>query len=93
MTAPPDPTRPGGSWVLQGCLFGAVGLFVILLGTMIFLAYARFRAQTAPPATPEPEPVPAAPAAAGPAAGAGFTLLQHEPDGRWSFIATPRTDA
>lgn len=42
-----DPARtPGTSWALQGCLFGAVALFVGLLLLMIFLAYRRFRENT-----------------------------------------------
>jgi hypothetical protein len=42
--------RPGGSWALQGCLFGAVGLFIVLLIVMLFLAFSRFREHTADPA-------------------------------------------
>jgi hypothetical protein len=43
-----DPARASGtSWALQGCLFGAVALFVFLLLLMIFLAYRRFRENTA----------------------------------------------
>ncbi|MEX2582914.1 MAG: hypothetical protein WD766_06560 [Gemmatimonadota bacterium] len=50
-----DPTRTsGGSWALQGCLFGAVGLFVVLLLVMIFLAYRRFQENTQ---TTEPTPI------------------------------------
>jgi hypothetical protein len=42
-----DPARTSGtSWALQGCLFGAVALFVFLLLLMIFLAYRRFRENT-----------------------------------------------
>jgi hypothetical protein len=42
-----DPVRTsGGSWVLQGCLFGAVALFVVLLLVMIFLAYGQFQENT-----------------------------------------------
>jgi hypothetical protein len=47
-----QPTRPGGSWAVQGCLFGAVALFAILLLVMIFLAYQRFREQTSAPTGP-----------------------------------------
>jgi hypothetical protein len=44
-----EPTRPGGSWALQGCLFGSVALFVILLIVLVVLAYGRFREHTAQP--------------------------------------------
>jgi hypothetical protein len=55
MSNPPGADRPGGSWAVQGCLFGSVALFVVLLATMIVLAYSRFRAATAPPpAAPVP---------------------------------------
>ncbi len=47
------PTRVGSSWALQGCLFGSVALFVILLIVMIFLAAQRFREETGgDPASP-----------------------------------------
>jgi hypothetical protein len=46
------PTRPGGSWAVQGCLFGAVALFAVLLLVMIFLAYQRFREETSTPRSP-----------------------------------------
>jgi len=42
----------GGSWAVQGCLFGAVALFAILLLVMIVLAYNRFREETASPDPP-----------------------------------------
>ena len=42
-----DRTRQGSSCFLQGCLFGAVGLFAVLLLVMLFLAFARFRDNTA----------------------------------------------
>jgi hypothetical protein len=38
--------NPAGSRAVQGCLFGAVGLFVLLLVIMILLAYQRFREET-----------------------------------------------
>jgi len=41
--------RVEGSRAVQGCLFGAVALFVILLVVMLFLAYQRFREQTSTP--------------------------------------------
>lgn len=41
-----DQPRQGSSCFLQGCLFGAVGLFVVLLLVMLFLAFARFREHT-----------------------------------------------
>lgn len=44
-----ETTDPGGSRILQGCLFGAVALFVILLVVMVVLAYVRFREETANP--------------------------------------------
>lgn len=53
----------GSSRVLQGCLSGAVVLFVLLLGAMIVLAYLRFREFTGQdaPVTPvtwvQPEPI------------------------------------
>ncbi len=47
------PSRPGGSWVVQGCLFGAVALFVGLLLVMIVLAYLRFRER--PTTSPVPQ--------------------------------------
>ena len=39
-------SREGSSCFLQGCLFGAVGLFAVLLLVMLFLAFARFRENT-----------------------------------------------
>jgi len=58
-----EPIRTGGgSWAVQGCLFGAVALFVVLLLTMIFLAYGRFRDHTAAPETPTSWITPASPA-------------------------------
>ncbi len=53
-----DTTEPGSSRILQGCLFGAVGLFVILLVLMIALAYVRFREGTANPPQPPPAAIP-----------------------------------
>jgi len=44
-----DPNRVEGSRAVQGCLFGAVALFVILLVVMVFLAYQRFREETSTP--------------------------------------------
>jgi hypothetical protein len=44
--------RTGGSRAVQGCLIGAVLLFVLLLAAMVFLAYARMRDRTAPEAEP-----------------------------------------
>lgn len=40
------PVPTGSSRAVTGCLFGAVGIFVVLLLVMIFLAYARFREAT-----------------------------------------------
>jgi hypothetical protein len=57
MNVPVDPIRPRTSWALQGCLFGAVALFVVLLIAILYLAYQRFREGTAPRG---PAPVPAA---------------------------------
>ena len=51
------PSRPGGSWALQGCLFGAVGLFALLLIVMVVLAYLQMRENTAEPAAPSPADV------------------------------------
>ncbi len=42
----------GGSSAVQGCLFGAVALFVFLLVVLIFLAYGQFRTNTEPGAGP-----------------------------------------
>lgn len=60
---PPDPlkqgpTRPGGTIALQGCLFGSVALFVVMLLLLLVLAYRRFREHTADPA-PIESPTPA----------------------------------
>lgn len=54
----------GSSKVLQGCLYGAVVLFVLLLGAMIVLAYLRFREFTGQdaPVTPVTWVQPALPA-------------------------------
>jgi hypothetical protein len=41
----------GSSWPLQGCLFGAVALFVVLLLTMIYFGYQQFREHTEPTPT------------------------------------------
>jgi hypothetical protein len=49
-----QPTRPGGSWALQGCLFGSVALFVILLIVLVVLAYGRFREHTGQPSLDAP---------------------------------------
>lgn len=50
-----EPIQPAGaSRALQGCLFGAVLLFVILLVVMLVLAYTRMREMTAPDAAPVP---------------------------------------
>lgn len=49
-----EATRPGGSWAVQGCLFGSVALFAILLVVLVFLAYTRFREQTQQPPPPPP---------------------------------------
>lgn len=38
------------SWALQGCLIGSVVLFVILLITLLFLAYGQFQEHTQPDA-------------------------------------------
>lgn len=43
---PEEQTHQGSSCFLQGCLFGAVGLFAVLLLVMLFLAFARFRENT-----------------------------------------------
>lgn len=51
-----------GSRVVQGCLFGAVFIFVVLLGVLLVMGYMRFREFTAPdgPAS-QPAPVSAGP--------------------------------
>jgi hypothetical protein len=59
----------GGSWAVQGCLFGAVALFAILLLVMIVLAYNRFREETASPDPPATSMV--TPARAGTETGGG----------------------
>ena len=41
----------GGSRAVQGCLFGAVALFAVLLVVMLLLAYQRFREHTGEPTT------------------------------------------
>lgn len=46
--------QTGSSWALQGCLFGAVALFVLLLLLMVFLAYQRFRENTEVGTVPAP---------------------------------------
>ena len=56
----------GSSRILQGCLFGAVGLFGVLLVVMIVLAYLRFQDMTQTRSTTgspqvEAPPTPAAP--------------------------------
>jgi hypothetical protein len=44
--------RVGGSRAVQGCLIGAVLLFVLLLALLIVLGYRQFREHTAdPPST------------------------------------------
>lgn len=50
----PQIEEVGSSRVLQGCLFGSVFLFVILLVSMLILGYARFREATSDDATPPP---------------------------------------
>jgi hypothetical protein len=48
-----EPAQPQRSSIaLQGCLYGAVGLFVILLIALLFLAYTRFREQVLSAAPP-----------------------------------------
>jgi hypothetical protein len=47
-----EPTRERGSWAVQGCLFGSVGLFAILLVVLVVLAYQRFREETGRTTTP-----------------------------------------
>lgn len=64
-----------GSRVVQGCLFGAVFAFVLLLAVMLVLAYLRFREFTAPdgPAS-QPSPTSAAPAQATPKVAAWMVV-------------------
>jgi hypothetical protein len=54
--------RRGGITAAEGCMFGAVVLFVLLLLAILYIAFMKFRNPPAP--TPIP---PAAPAAAAPA--------------------------
>jgi hypothetical protein len=44
-----EPTSTGGSKAVQGCLFGAVALFAVLLIVMLILAYQQFREHTGEP--------------------------------------------
>ena len=46
--------RHGGFTPAEGCMFGAVILFVILLVAMLYLAYVRFRNPPVPPAPTGP---------------------------------------
>ena len=49
-----EPTPTSGSRAVQGCLFGAVGLFALLLIIMLLLAYQRFREETGRDTPPAP---------------------------------------
>lgn len=40
--------RGGSSCALQGCLFGSVALFVVLLIFLLILGYQQFRENTQP---------------------------------------------
>ena len=55
MTEPQNTGRARGCGI-QGCLFGAVGLFVLLLVTMLVLAAIRFAQR--PSGEPAPPPPP-----------------------------------
>ena len=46
----------GSSRILQGCLFGSVFLFVVLLAAMLILGYIRFREATSDDAVPPAAP-------------------------------------
>lgn len=48
---PVQTTSAGGSCALQGCLFGAVALFVVMLIGMLYLAFVRFQENTQPAPT------------------------------------------
>lgn len=50
--------RRGGITPAEGCMFAAVGLFVILLIAILLIAYMRFR--NPPPSTGPVRPPPAA---------------------------------
>lgn len=47
--------RRGGITPAEGCMFGAVLLFVLLLLAILYIAFMRFR--NPPPPTPTPAPV------------------------------------
>ena len=46
----------GSSRILQGCLFGSVFLFIVLLAAMLILGYIRFREATSDDAAPPTAP-------------------------------------
>jgi hypothetical protein len=52
------PNRAGSSRALQGCLFGAVALFVVMLIGMLYLGYVQFQNNTDPAQNPN-APAPA----------------------------------
>ena len=78
--------RRGGITPAEGCMFGAVGLFVILLLAILYIAFMRFRSP--PPPTPVPAPAAAvvAPAPRPALARGGIT----PPFGGSSHVAPPR---
>ena len=74
--------RRGGITPAEGCMFGAVALFVILLLAILYIAFIRFRSPPVPTPTPAPAAAVAAPS---PAFGWRGTL----PDGEESPRAAP----
>lgn len=69
--------RRGGITPAEGCMFGAVVLFVLLLIGMLYIAFMRFRDP------PRPSPTPVA------AADASDTPHPVSPTRNWIFPATP----
>ena len=76
--------RRGGITPAEGCMFGAVALFVILLLAILYIAFLRFRN---PPA-PTPTPVPAAAVAAPHGVFGWSEILPH--GGQTSRAAPPQ---
>lgn len=66
--------RRGGITPAEGCMFGAVVLFVILLVGILYIAFMRFRN----PPTPTPRPAPGA-AVASPPDAIALSSLRSAP--------------